>query len=238
MVVPQLTDLGRRLVDETQVAVGHRHRPRTSSGVGGSERPARRPRPGAQVELVAPHQHVQPGRITASDLQPVEGGQGPLDRQVAAPSVGRGWGPLSRRTSRAVRTRSCSMAQTASLSPIRAALMASRSVPASRSASASNESRAVSISATSASSSRARWVTSLSSPGSPASVSTPGAPRRLASTSAMAAATWSRRGGSGSESANRSSSAWASASAAVTSAPAGGRRSDGRRSTAMIPHMG
>ena len=180
----------------------------------------------------------RPAESRPRTFEAVEGRQRLLDGQVAAPGAGRG-------------LRSGQEADLAggahpvvldgpdrALSPTMAALMASRSSPPSRRrASPSNESRAASMEATWSSRARARWVTSLIRAGSATRAVSAGRPRRLRSTSATAAATRSSRRGSGSPSAAPARSARAWSSAEITCPLVGAGRSDGRRTTAMIPHM-
>ncbi len=79
-VVAQLADLGRRLVDEAQVAVGRAHRHRPEERVGGAVGQHGRHVGRVEVETVAPHQQVQAGRVAAPHLEPVEGRQRLLHR--------------------------------------------------------------------------------------------------------------------------------------------------------------
>ena len=100
-VVAQLADLGGRLVDERQAPVDHPHRARAEQRVG---RPApQQPGDGGavDVEAVVADEDVQPGRVAAPHLEPVDGRQRLLDRRVrlgrpparlAAGQVGHGAG--------------------------------------------------------------------------------------------------------------------------------------------------
>ena len=121
-VVAELADLGGRLVDEAEATPGRGAPPRTRTA---DRRPGRQEGPTGlcEVQAVAAHQQVQPGRVPAPDLQAVERGQGDLDRPPAVQRVGRH--PSGRRsaTPRAIPSRSRSMAHQASLRATRATLM-------------------------------------------------------------------------------------------------------------------
>ena len=80
-VVSQFTDLGRRLVDEAEVPVDHSDRPVDEQRIGGPVGQQGGDGLGFEVESVASDQHVQPGRVTAPNLQPIEVAQGLLDAE-------------------------------------------------------------------------------------------------------------------------------------------------------------
>ena len=82
-VVAELTDLGRRLVDERQAAVDPAHRPGLVQRIGVA--PGQQPgdtRVGL-VEPVVPHEQVDAGGVAAADLEPVDRRQRLLDGEVA-----------------------------------------------------------------------------------------------------------------------------------------------------------
>jgi hypothetical protein len=79
-VVAQLADLGRSLVHEAQAAVAIPSRARPEQRVGSALLEQPRDRGIAQIEAVVAHQDVQPGRVAASHLEPVERRQRDLHR--------------------------------------------------------------------------------------------------------------------------------------------------------------
>ena len=80
-VVAELTDLGRGLVDEREVAVGDAHRARREQRVGGARRDRARAIVGSARSRPWPaHEHVQAGRVAAAHLEPVERRQRDLHR--------------------------------------------------------------------------------------------------------------------------------------------------------------
>ena len=106
-VVAELTDLGRGLVDEREVAVGDAHRARGEQRIGAARRDQPRDRRVGEVEPVAGDEHVQPGGVAAAHLEPVERRQRDLDR-VERVERGRpdGAPPTRSSTARAVPMRS------------------------------------------------------------------------------------------------------------------------------------
>ena len=82
-VVAELADLGGRLVDEAEVALGgaHRLRPEEVVAGAGGER-ARRPRGRSRSRPWSRTRTVSPARVAAAHLEPVEGGERLLDRRA------------------------------------------------------------------------------------------------------------------------------------------------------------
>ncbi len=75
-VVAELADLGGRLVDQAQVALGGAHGERAEQRVGGAGLEHGPQRRRGQVEAVAPHEQVEPGAVAAAHLEAVDGGEG------------------------------------------------------------------------------------------------------------------------------------------------------------------
>ena len=99
-VVAELADLGRRLVDERQDAVGHPDRAgREQRVVAAAGQPAGQLGI-VEVEPVVPHEQVQPGRVPPPHLQAVDGRQRQLDRQEAGQRGRAGLPPGQRRRRR------------------------------------------------------------------------------------------------------------------------------------------
>ena len=92
-VVAQLTDLGRRLVDEAQVPVAQTHRGRPEQTVGCALGELGAHRGSLEVEPVALDGHVHARGVTAAHLQPVERGQRDLDRRARLDRRNRRFGP-------------------------------------------------------------------------------------------------------------------------------------------------
>jgi hypothetical protein len=81
-VVTELTDLGRRLVDERQHPVGHAHRAGLVGRVLGAVGDRLLDRRICEIEPVPVHEHVDAGGVAAAHLEPVERRQRLLDGEV------------------------------------------------------------------------------------------------------------------------------------------------------------
>ncbi len=93
-VVPELTHLGGRLVDEAQLAEGRAHRHGGEHRVGGTGGEHREQLGTLQLQTVAADEQVQAGRIAAPDLEAVERRERRLDRPQCVEGR-RPWGPLA-----------------------------------------------------------------------------------------------------------------------------------------------
>ena len=81
-VVAELADLGGRLVDEAEVALGRAHRLRPEEVVAGPAGDEPGHRGVGEVEAVVADEHGEPGAVAAAHLEPVEGGERLLDRRA------------------------------------------------------------------------------------------------------------------------------------------------------------
>ena len=81
-VVTELADLGRRLVDEAEVALRGADRVRAEQVVVAARRDQARHRGIVEIEAVVADEHGEPGRVPSAHLEAVERGQRLLDRRA------------------------------------------------------------------------------------------------------------------------------------------------------------
>ena len=81
-VVAELTDLGRGLVHEHEVAVGDAHRARREERILDAARDQPRDVGVVEIEIVTGDEHVQSGRVAAAHFEAVERRERDLDRVV------------------------------------------------------------------------------------------------------------------------------------------------------------